>query len=121
MASLVEEEASNSTDRRIIAGILWRRLAHNMPLQVDAPFYYIIGKGSSQLTLKDLSMDSPYNLYKHTGLPPRPIDNPGLDAIVDTITPTTTDYLYFLSGRDGKMHYASTFEGHVANKGKYLE
>ncbi|MEA2715277.1 MAG: hypothetical protein QOG91_305 [Candidatus Parcubacteria bacterium] len=121
MASLVEKEATKTADRRIIAGILWRRLAKKMPLQVDATFYYLLGKESAKLTVTDLAMDSPYNLYKHTGLPPGPINNPGLDAIVDTISPTATDYLYFLSGKDGVTHYAATFEGHIANKDKFLE
>jgi UPF0755 protein len=121
MASLVEKEATSSADRRIIAGVLWRRIAENMPLQVDPPFYYLFGKDSAQLTVTDLAVDSPYNLYKHTGLPPTPIDNPGLDAIEDTINPTKSDYLFFLSGRDGQMHYASTLAGHIANRTKYLE
>jgi UPF0755 protein len=121
MASIVEKEANNETDRKIIAGILWRRISIGMPLQVDPPFYYILGKTSSQLTLADLATDSPYNLYKHTGLPPSPIDNPGLSAIIDTITPTETKYLFFLSDANGKMHYSETHEGHLANKEKYLQ
>ena len=121
MASIVEREATSTADRRIIAGILWRRIANNMPLQVDPPFYYILGKDSAHLTLDDLAMDSPYNLYKHTGLPPTPIDNPGLDAITATLHPTLTDYVFYLSGRDGRMHYAATLEGHIANRQKYLQ
>ncbi len=120
MASLVEREASSSKDRRIISDILWRRLALRMPLQVDAPFYYILGKSSDKLTVKDLSVDSAYNLYAHTGLPPTPITNPGMDAIIDTINPTPNKYLFFLSDDKGNMHYSETYEGHVANKVKYL-
>ena len=92
-----------------------------MPLQVDPPFFYILGKDSASLTLKDLAIDSPYNLYKHTGLPPTPIDNPGLNAIVDTINPTPSDYLFYLSGKDGRMHYAVNLAGHTANANKYIE
>lgn len=120
MASIVEREATSSTDRRIIAGILWRRIASKMPLQVDPPFYYILGKDSAHLTLSDLAMDSPYNLYRHTGLPPTPIDNPGLDAIEAVLDPTPTPYFFYLSGRDGIMHYAATLAGHIANRQKYL-
>ncbi|MDE2038106.1 MAG: endolytic transglycosylase MltG [Patescibacteria group bacterium] len=120
MASIVEREAASSTDRRIIAGILWNRLSIGMPLQVDPPFFYLEGKSSSQLTAADLATSSPYNLYAHAGLPPTPIDNPGLDAIVDTVTPTKTSYLYYLSGKDGAMHYAQTLDQHNANKSKYL-
>ena len=121
MASIVEREATSSIDRRMIAGILWKRIATNMPLQVDPPFYYILGKDSASLTLSDLAVDSPYNLYKHTGLPPTPIDNPGLDSIVDTINPTASNYLFYLSDKNGRMHYAATLDGHTANANKYIE
>ncbi len=121
MASIIEREAASSTDRRIIAGILWKRIADKMPLQVDPPFYYFLNKDSSQLTVKDLSTDSPYNLYKHIGLPPTPINNPGLDTIIDTITPTATKYWFYLSDKNGVMHYAATYEGHMVNKRKYVE
>jgi UPF0755 protein len=119
-ASIVEKEATSSADRRIIAGILWKRLADNYPLQVDPPFFYFLGKDSSQLTLDDLAVDSPYNLYKHTGLPPTPIDSPGLDAIIDTVTPTATSYWYYLSDSKGNIHYAVTYEEHLANKAKWV-
>ncbi len=120
MASLIEKETNGTTDRRIVADVLWRRIAIGMPLQVDATFYYVLKKDSLSLTRSDLAMDSPYNLYKHTGLPPTPIANPGLETIRDTINPTPTKYLFFLSGKDGKMHYAETLEEHAANKAKYL-
>ncbi len=120
MASIVEKEATSSQDRRIIAGILWKRISLGMALQVDPPFYYILSKDSGELTAKDLAVDSPYNLYKHTGLPPTPIDNPGFEALRDTVNPTPTKYLFYLSGKDGRMHYAVDLNGHVANKRKYL-
>lgn len=119
MASIIEEEATSSTDRRIISGILWKRLEAGMPLQVDAPFFYLFGKTSAQITVRDLATTSPYNLYKNKGLPPTPIDNPSLDSIKAAVTPTNTKYWFFLSGSDGRVHYAETLEGHIANK-KYL-
>jgi UPF0755 protein len=98
MASIVEKEATSSVDRRIIAGILWKRLADNYPLQVDpAP-----------------------DTYKHKGLPPTPIDNPGLDAILDTVTPTDSSYWYYLSDKNGGIHYSATYDGQLANKAKYM-
>ncbi len=121
MASIVEKEATSTVDRRIIAGILWKRLADKYPLQVDPPFYYFLGKDSAQLTLDDLAVDSPYNLYKHTGLPPTPIDSPSLDAILATVTPTDTPYWYYLSDKHGNMHYSATFDGQLVNKAKYLQ
>jgi len=120
MASIVEREATSTADRKVIAGVLWKRIDIGMALQVDPPFYYILGKGSLQLTVKDMAMNSPYNLYTHKGLPPTPISNPGLDAILATVNPKKSDFLFFLADKRGVIHYAETNDGHVANKSKYL-
>lgn len=120
MASILEDEARTTESRRIIAGILWKRLTLGMPLQVDSTFSYINGKSTYELTLDDLKIDSPYNTYKYKGLPPTPINNPGEDAIISAITPIKTKYLYFLSSKSGKMYYATTFEQHKRNKELYL-
>ena len=120
MASLIEEEARTEETRRTIAGILWKRLDKGMPLQVDAVFQYLIGKGSSELTVDDLALNSPYNTYTHKGLPPGPITNPGLEAIRDTVTPIATPYYFYLSDKNGTMHYATTFEQHKRNIARYL-
>ncbi len=101
--------------------MLWKRIDAGMALQVDPPFVYILGKGSLQLTTKDLATTSPYNLYKNKGLPPTPINNPGLEAIRDTINPITTKYWFYLSDNSGAMHFAITHDEHVANKQKYLQ
>jgi len=98
MASLIEKEARTDADRHLVAGILWKRLELGMPLQVDAA----------------------RDTYTHTGLPAAPICNPGLDSIESTLHPTKTDYLYYLTGKDDLMHYATTFAGHQANVRKYL-
>ncbi len=121
MASIVEEEGSDLESRRIIAGILWKRLDRGIPLQVDAAFKYILGKTSAELTVDDLKTDSPYNTYRYRGLPPTPIANPGVESITATVTPIDTPYLYFLTGDDGKMYYAKTLEEHNLNKAKYLK
>jgi UPF0755 protein len=120
MASIIEKEANDMTDRRIISGILWKRLDKGMALQVDVPFYYALGKRSSELTLADLATTSPYNTYTHKGLPPTPITNPGLDAIKAAMYPTVSPYYFYLADRKGITHYANTHDGHVANKEKYL-
>lgn len=120
MASILEAEARTKETRQIIAGILWKRLSLGMPLQVDAPFQYIIGKNTFQLTTADLKYDSPYNTYTHRGLPPGAINNPGLDALIDTVTPKKTTYFYYLSDVRGNMHYARTYEEHLVNIEKYL-
>src|SRR6185503_16879736 len=88
MASIIEREARNTKDRRMISGVLWNRIKRNMPLQVDVTFLYTIGKGTFQLTMKDLTSDSPYNTYVHKGLPPRPIGSPSLDSIEAALMPT---------------------------------
>ena len=121
LASIVEKEAATAEDRRIIAGILKRRMAEGMRLQVDAPFLYTLGKTSAELTVQDLSSDSPYNTYKYSGLPPTPIGNPGADAIASVLYPEITSYLYYLSDENGKMYYAKTFEEHKMNKATYLK
>ncbi len=121
LASLVEKEARTNTNKRIVAGILFNRLKLGMPLQVDAVFGYIYGRDTYSPSFADLTVDSPYNTYTHTGLPPGPIDNPGLDSIEVVLNPTKTDYLYYLTGKDNLMHYATTYAGHQANRRKYLD
>jgi UPF0755 protein len=121
LASILEEEANNTDDRRMISGVLWNRTDIGMALQVDAPFYYLFGKGSSQLTLSDLATTSPYNTYKNKGLPPGAISNPGLDAIKAALYPTPSKYLFYLADRKGVTHYAVTHEQHVENKFMYLQ
>jgi len=120
LASIVEEEAFNSRDRKLISGVLQNRLEIGMPLQVDVTFQYINGKNTYELTLADLKDSSPYNTYVHKGLPPGPISNPGLDSISAVLEPTPNDYLYFLSSKSGVMYYAKTFEEHKKNRERYL-
>lgn len=121
MASLIEKEARTMAVRRIVAGILWNRLKLGMPLQVDAVFGYIYGRDTYSPSYADLKVDSLYNTYLHTGLPPGPINNPGLDALDAALHPTKTDYLYYLTDKNGVMHYATTYAGHQANRKKYLD
>lgn len=120
MASIIEREAITFKDKQIVSGILWKRIEISMPLQVDAPFVYAINKGSFELTRADLKTDSPYNTYTRKGLPVGPIANPGLDSIIAAIEPAETQYLFYLSDRYSKMHYAKDFEGHKKNRRLYL-
>ncbi len=120
MASIIEREAMTPYDRRIVSGILWKRIGLGMPLQVDAVFDAVNGKTTKDLTLKDLQTDSPYNTYTNKGLPPGPICNPGIDTLIAATEPEKTAYLYYLSDIKGTMHYAKTFEEHKINKSKYL-
>lgn len=120
MASLVEKEARTSEDRKMVAGILWNRIKKGMPLQVDAVFGYIFNRDTYSPSYADLKVDSPYNTYTHQGLPPGPICNPGLDAIEAALNPTPSDYLYYLTDKNGVMHYAQTYAAQLTNEKKYL-
>lgn len=120
MASILEREAYNTKDRRMIAGVLWNRLTRGMALQVDATFAYTIGKGTFQLTRTDLASDSPYNTYKYKGLPPGAIGNPSLDSLLAAATPIKSDYLFFLADHSGVTHYCKNYACQLANKARYF-
>ena len=121
MASLLEKEAYDLETMRHIASVLWNRIDVGMPLQVDATFLYINGKGTFELTYDDLATSSPYNTYKHTGLPPGPIASPGARALEAAVTPAKTDYLFYLSDRAGQTYFARTFDEHKVNRVLYLD
>ncbi len=120
LASILEKEANTKEDMHIIAGILERRLAIGMPLQVDATLFYERRKTSAQLSTRDLQTDSPFNTYTNIGLPPHPIGNPGIVAIQAVLEAQKTPYLFYLTGKDGNMYYARTHDEHVQNKLLYL-
>ncbi|HET8575052.1 MAG TPA: endolytic transglycosylase MltG [Candidatus Paceibacterota bacterium] len=120
MASIIEKEAKTPESRRIVSGILWKRLKIGMPLQVDAPFAYFLGKNTYELTAQDLQIDSPYNTYKYKGLPIGPIANPGMDSIDAALYPAQTNYLYYFSDKNGDMHYSETLKEHAEQKAKYM-
>ena len=135
LASIVEREARLPDDRPVVAGILLKRLENDWPLEVDATLQYAMatrkmenGKWKTgsfdfwpkEITADDLELDSPYNTRKYKGLPPTPICNPGLSAIEAVIRPTETEYWFYLSDKEGKMHYAKTIEEHNLNISRYL-
>ena len=120
LASLLEREANSEESMRIVSGILQNRLKIKMPLQVDASIEYILDKPLKELTPEDLDIDSLYNTYKHTGLPPSPIGNPGLLAIDAVLHPKISKNLFYITGKNGEFHYASTFAEHQRNIAKYL-
>jgi len=120
MASIIEREARNSADRRMISGVLWNRIARGMPLQVDVTFLYTIGKGTFQLTNRDLLTDSPYNTYMRKGLPPTAIGSPSLDSLEAAVNPTKNNYLYFLADHSGVTHFCKTYACQLANKARYF-
>ena len=120
-ASLIEKEVPDSSERRIVAGIMMKRLKNNIPLQMDASLCY--GKQSSCLpiTESDKKTDSPWNTYLHKGLPPHPIANPGVDAILAAIDPADTPYWFYLSDpKSKKTIFSETLDEHNNNIVKYL-
>ncbi len=126
MASLVQREASSASEMPMIAGILWKRIEIGMPLQVDATLQYVKGYNKTEKAwwtsplAADKQLSSPFNTYMNAGLPPRPIANPGLDAIKAALAPVETDNLFYIHDRTGQVHYAKTLEQHNANVQKYL-
>jgi UPF0755 protein len=121
MASILEKEVQTEKDMRLIADILWRRLEINWALEVDSTLNYILDDKKPALTNKDLLIDSPYNTYKYTGLPPSPISNPGLAAIRAAIYREPNNFWFYLSKPDGETVFSVNFEEQVGNKGKYLK
>lgn len=119
LASIVERESHDKTDRRYIAGILLNRLNDNIPLQVDVVFYYINGKNSFNLTLEELREDHPYNTYTRNGLPPTPIGAPSRESILAVLNPINSDFYYFIADKNGKTHYSITYEEHLEKKGRF--
>lgn len=120
-ASLLEEEATEKTDRETIASVFYNRLEINMPLQTDPTVLYALGSHKDRVLYKDLEVQNPYNTYINPGLPPGPIANAGVVSIEAALNPTDTDYLYFLADQKGINHFARTFDEHKANKSKYID
>ncbi|MFH1456888.1 MAG: endolytic transglycosylase MltG [Patescibacteria group bacterium] len=122
VASIIEAEVTTDEDRKLVAGILWKRLDSGMALQVDSSLKYIIGKQNrNALTFEELEIDSPYNTYKYKGLPPTPINNPGELAIRSAVYPKGSDYWFYLSDKDGNTIFSKTAEEHAVNVDKYLK
>jgi len=121
MASLIEKEVKTKEDKEIVSGILWKRLKNNIPLQVDATISYVIGEGTTKISIEDTKIDSPYNTYKYLGLPKGPICNPGIESIEAAIYPKDSPYWYYLSTPEGKTIFSKTLEEHNYAKFKYLK
>lgn len=121
LASILEREVKDDADRRMVADIFYRRLVRGMPLQADSTINYITGKNDAQARSADLQIDSPYNTYRHKGLPPGPIGNPGLSALQAALSPIDNPFWFFLTTKGGDVAYSKTFEEHVKNKLKYLK
>lgn len=121
LASIVEKEAQTPEDKKIVAGVFWKRLENNMRLQSDVTVNYATGKQGLDVSLADLQVESAYNTYRNNGLPPTPLNNPGLDSINAVIYPTNTEYWYFIATPEGEVLYAATYEQHLEYKHQYYD
>jgi UPF0755 protein len=120
MSSLIEEEATLQADRKGISSVFYNRIEQGMPLQTDPTVLYAQGKHKERVLYEDLEVNSPYNTYKHTGLPPGPIANAGKESIEAALEPSDTNYLYFLATGDGTVLFSKTLEEHNEKKAEYI-
>ena len=122
VASMVEREAAVTSERPLVAAVIYNRLAAGMPLGIDATLRYGLGiSGTKSLTKDELADPTPYNTRLHTGLPPTPISNPGLASLRAAADPAAVDYLYYVRIPGTKTHYftadSSDFCAHVVEYG----
>lgn len=116
LASIIEGETRYEPEKKTIAGVYYNRLRRRMKLEADPTVQYVIPDGPKQrLKYSDLKYPSPYNTYLNRGLPPGPINNPGLSSIIAVIYPERHNYLYFVAKGDGSHRFAETFSEHKKN------
>jgi UPF0755 protein len=119
VASLVEGEAVIDSERAIIAGVFYNRLKKGMRLEADPTIQYILNERPRRVLYRDLTIESPYNTYLHSGLPPTPINNPGKRSILAALYPENHKYLYFVSNGEGGHVFSKTYEEHQKAVKKY--
>ncbi len=122
LASLVERETPKPAERPLVAGVFVNRLQDRVPLQCDPTVVYALelaGKYSGTLDARSLPFESPYNTYRHTGLPPGPIANPGEASLRAALAPAATDYLYFVADTEGGHMFGKTLAEHDHNVSLY--
>jgi UPF0755 protein len=122
MASLIEKEVSQDAERPLVAGVFTNRLAQGIPLATDPTVIYaalLENRWRGAIYASDLQSPSPYNTYRHPGLPPGPICNPGIAALKAAIAPAKTDYLYFVSDAAGHSRFSAGLKEHAAQVQAY--
>ena len=122
MASLIEREVREPAERPLVAGVFRNRLRRGMPLQTDPAVIYaalLDGRYRGTIYASDLANASPYNTYRHAGLPPGPICNPGLSSLRAAMHPATTEYLYFVSDAAGHTRFATDLKQQAQNVQSY--
>ncbi|MEX0650283.1 MAG: endolytic transglycosylase MltG [Candidatus Andersenbacteria bacterium] len=121
MASIIEREVISDDDMALVSGVLWKRNDEEMGLGADATIRYILDQWDSPLTVQNLAVDSPYNTRRFRGLPPGPIGNPGLRALMAAVEPQESEYYYYLSAPSGETIFSRTNDEHNVNKAKHLQ
>ena len=122
LASIVEKEVSQDSERPLVAGVFLNRLAQGMPLATDPSVIYaalLQGRYRGAIYASDLQFDSPYNTYRNAGLPPGPICNPGIAALKAAIAPAHTDFLYFVADAQGHSRFSATLKEHAQQVQSY--
>lgn len=122
VASIIEGETRYEPEKKTIAGVYYNRLKKRMKLEADPTVQYALPNGPKKvLTYNDLKIVSPYNTYLNRGLPPGPINNPGMSSIMAAIEPEKNNYLYFVAKGDGSHRFAQTYDEHKKNIRQYKE
>lgn len=119
LASIVEKETSDPSERHLIAAVFRNRLKRGMMLQSDPTVIYGMKDFNGNLTKEDLRTKTPYNTYMIRGLPPQPIANPGEESIKAVLYPSPKKYLYFVSKNDGTHHFSATLKEHNRAVNRY--
>ncbi|MFD9410207.1 endolytic transglycosylase MltG [Streptomyces sp. NPDC059989] len=112
LASIIEAEAESRADMGKVARVVHNRLAKSMPLQMDSTINYALNRSTVDTTLSETRIDSPFNTYERQGLPPTPIDSPGLEAMAAAVAPTPGDWLFFVTVKPGDTRFSATYEEH---------
>ncbi len=119
LASIIEGECMIDSERKIVSSLYHNRLKKNMKLESDPTIQYIIPDGPRRLLNIDLKNESPYNTYMYRGLPPGPINNPGIKSIIAAIYPEKTNYIYMVANGDGSHTFTRTYRSFLIAKSKF--
>jgi UPF0755 protein len=119
LASIIEGEARVDSERAVISAVYWNRLRKGMRLQADPTIQYLIPGPPRRVLNRDLEIDSPYNTYRYAGLPPGPVNNPGINSVLAALYPRSAGYLYFVARGDGSHIFSYTLEQHNAAKREF--
>ena len=116
LGSIIQGEAMYVDEMNIISSVYHNRLKKDMLLQADPTIQYLMPKQKKRLLYKDTQIDNEYNTYLYKGLPPGPINSPGIDAIVAAANPASTNFLYFVANKNGRHIFNKTYKGHLKSR-----